>query len=50
MHLTARLKIGPNLDDGFLKLGVISRVGTAEIYLESDHVMLAPLQFFIPEA
>jgi hypothetical protein len=43
MHLTAKLKIGPKLDNGFLEFGI------AEIWLESD-VMLAPLQFFIPKA
>ena len=47
MDLTFGLKIGPKLEDWFLKLGeVLSWVGTSKILQESDATLM-PLHFFI---
>ena len=47
MDLTSGIKIGPKLEDKFLKLGVLSWVGAAKIWQKSD-ATLATRQFFIP--
>ena len=48
MGLTYRLKIQPNFEDWFLKLGVFSLFGIDEILQESGSILAPNSFFFVP--